>query len=332
MARIIVYGLLILGTFVTKAQTPDIRQQNIVYLDSVEGMIRRTWCDGILIFKDDHSKLLIKQAKRYIQALNEISSDDFEIGDLDKTLKRFGTKVWVESDTDGHVNIQVLGTVFQNFSVRVKLEYIENIIVGKRFSVYQQAHCTCGNSYQGQVDLPLIRRAVAEVATWPITIMDYIHEVYWRKLMYENLALLAGRDSLHKYVYNIRGEESWINKLLDEQFLNDVPLVYDQNDAPWRWPELLMAGKTDLLKKLLYSPSYYFAVNAMEALEYADSLHKVTLSSEIRDRMKEIKIASCRIKTRNFDVRYDRQGYKEIYAPRSQIYYKYDQYIKKHQL
>jgi len=311
------------------AQTPEMQQMNKTYLDSAEAVIRDVFCKGQVQYASHYSKRFIRRALAMVQVMNDISTDDFRLENLDRILHKLRTHARKEIETpQGEVKALVIHASTDNFPVKIRLKVIDGLIVGKDYYIDQKARCNCGGVPQSMQDFPLMKRLLAEHAVFPVKIMDRNDHLYFRKLVYPNLTLLANSRREYRFVYDLKDEDKWTNRLLEEQYIYDR-LIYNPERPDEGFAKLISKGKDRLIMHLLYSPNYFYAVNAMESLIYLESIGRVTIDDSLKARIKAIKEANYPILSAVTDVIYTREGYKNAYMNDSRVIEKYARSLRR---
>ncbi|HLZ85868.1 MAG TPA: hypothetical protein VKQ52_01455, partial [Puia sp.] len=78
-------------------------------------------------------------------------------------------------------------------------------------------------------------------------------------------------------------------RLLSESYILWENSTYDRASPDPRFVDLVRTANSRVLTRMLYSPYYYYAINAMEALTYMAATRQLTLAPALRDRIDRLR-------------------------------------------
>lgn len=305
------------------AQSSNYYDENVKRIDAyINGPIKAYNCKGGMTFPTKYKVSKVKSDLSIMSFINSLFSDktikpDVEgrIGKVKKKSMRVVNSVngLIESD-----DITILGKYLW---VNLKLDFIDGVLVRSKLIMRTTTHGKCG-SHTHLLDFKVVRDFFIKDAKMLFGI-GY-DEITSDTIYSGNLVSLA--EKRNGYKFNIPGSngEGWINEIFTKQYQTDSAGVYDYTKAPKSFVMLIKENRTEVIKDLLFSPNYVTSLNAMEALLYLASIRKIELSTELNDRIKQIKNSSFIIIQQGApDVLYKREGYKELQMTDEKIILKY---------
>jgi hypothetical protein len=313
---------LCLYTYLCKAQSSTITERNIQYLDSLKVMYDDFCQDSVYSF-GGHKKRKLKREYAVINFLNRVFTGNDSLPQLLQQLQRI-RKVRIGSDSAFNGLIRTDKIVFNtDYShVELFLESMDNLVYRKRFEIYCTPSSRCGNGHR-VLDFQWFKEIWAPHFQAPLHVMDLIilQSEIWNE---RNIQQTATNHPDYIIKTNAPGDSSWINTIYANQFRKDSSCCYLSWRVEHPWKSLVKKDRWDVLKDLLYSPNYFMAIHAMEALIYGKDQQKVTLSNNDLQKIESLKKASYKITLQStYDVFITLSSYRSIKTSDNTIINKY---------
>lgn len=294
------------------AQSDDYYNENLRRIEAyINGPIKANSCEGGILFPAKYKPSKVKSDLRIMSLVNSLFNAKTVKADIEDGIKTVRKKeIPIKTSVNGLIesnDITMLGTYL---NLNVKIDLIDNIIVRSKVTLRTTTHGKCG-SHTHLLDFKVIRDFFIRDAKMLFNV-GY-DEMASDTIYSDNLVALAQKRSDYKFSIPGSSTEEWINKIFAKQYQVDSAGAYDYTKAPRSFVMLIKESRIEVLKDLLYSPNYITSVNAMEAMLYLESIGKLQLSTELNNRITQIKNGSFTIMQQGApDVLYRREGYKEL--------------------
>lgn len=321
--HIIVTLLLLINVIVIKAQS-SVYDQNKNYLDSVEFSQKLNFCNKVISYPDRYSKKEVNIDASVIYLLNDISQDSYTETALNISVKR-QKKIRISKVEKYNGLIKVIEVIINGRNLRAEatIESINGFIYRKFFSLSTNTNGRCGSSAFRILDFKLLRN-------FYLGKIDFLINYSYNTLTWVNLNINQLEVSEKKYVdykFNIpkaQDKDNWLQVIFSNQYNSDSSCCYSYIKGNKTFIELIKAERIDLIKDMLYSPNYFYAVNAMEAIIYLSSINKITLDEPMRKKIESIKKGTYPITIRKTEDLFTTvNGYNEINTSDNAVIKKY---------
>ncbi len=294
------------------AQSDDFYNENLSRIDAyINGPVRTYGCEGGMTFPSKYKASKVSADRRIMSFVNNLFNDKTIKSDVEEGLSRVKKKgIPIKTVQNGLIesnDITILGTYLW---VNVKFDFIDNVLIRSKITMRTNTHGKCG-SHTHLLDFKVIRDFFVRDAKMLFNV-GY-DEMASDTIYSDNLSSLARKRNDYKFSIPGSNTEEWVNKILVKQYQTDSSGAYDYAKAPRSFVMLIKENRIEVVKDLLYSPNYVTSVNAMEATLYLKSIGKLQLSTELNNRITQIKNGSFTIMQQGApDVLYKREGYKEL--------------------
>jgi hypothetical protein len=306
------------------AQSNNFYVENARRIDAyINGPLKQYSCEEGMIFPAKYKASKIKSDLTIMSFINSLFDKNTIKPDVEKALSKVRKKsMGLSESVNGLIesdNITILGKYLW---VNIKLDFIDSNLVRSKVTMRTTTHGKCG-SYVNLPDFKVIRDFLIKDSRM-LFVLGYDDEVTSDTVYTENFASLAEKRKDYKFNIPGSGTEDWINEIFIKQYQSDKADVYNYTKPPKDFVRLVKDNKIAEVKDLLFSPSYVTSLNAMESLIYLSSINKVQLTSELNDRITQIKNASFIIMQQGApDVLYTRKGYRELQTTDERVIKKY---------
>lgn len=281
MKKYIVALLVVLSlskVMVCSAQT-TIQERNVMYLDSVEKELKFNFCSNILSYPESYKPAKLKEDKKILLLFNELILNDYSLNTLSKLItKNKKAKIKIEEKKNGLINIVYFFLRGNLITTELKLEVIDSFIYRKTFTISTLTNGKCGESSFRLLDFGLLKKFFID---------DVLFKVKFRsnqlEANYYNAEILLKSSVNHPaFKFNLPTSinNDFTNTLYSNQYNDDSALYYNYLKAPIDFVLLIRNKKNEVLKTLLFSPNYIYAINAMEAILYLGSKNEINLDEE----------------------------------------------------
>lgn len=322
--KIIVLLFLIIASLKGFTQSDDYYIENVRRIDAyTNGPLKMYSCEGGMVFPAKYKASKIKSDLTIISFINSLFSNKTIKPDVERRISKVRKKSMrlVESD-NGLIESSDITILGKYLWVNVKADFIDNILVRSKVTLRTTTHGKCG-SYVDLPDFKVLKNFFIKDSKM-LFIIGYDDEITSDTTYYSNLTLLAAKRKDYKFSIPGSGVEDWINEIFTKQYQTDRADVYNYTTPPKGFARLVKENRTEVIKDLLYSPNYIISVNAMEALLYLSSVGKVQLTTELSNKITQIKNGSFIIMQQGApDVLYKREGYKDLHMTDEKVVRKY---------
>lgn len=306
------------------AQSNDYYTENVRRIDAyANGPIKIYNCEGGMTFPSKYKSSKVKSDAFVVSFINSVIDSKITGNDIDVRLKKAGEKkaVVVKKSINGLIETREILLKGNYLRANIIVGFIDNVIVRSKVRLVTTTHGNCG-SYGHLLDFKVIK-------DFFIKDVKMLFNVEYDEMTSDTIysgSLTSLAEKRKDYKFNIPGSstESWINEIFTKQYYSDSTGAYNYTKAPPYFIKLIKENKIVEVKDLLFSPNYVTSVNAMEALIYLSSVSKVQLTTELNDRITQIKNGSFIIMQQGApDVFYTRKGYGELQTTDERVTKKY---------
>jgi hypothetical protein len=305
------------------AQSNDYYSENVRRIDAyTNGPINVYGCEGGMTFPAKYKASKVRSDLHMMSFVNSLFNNKTIKPDIEKRISKARKKeIPIGKSVNGLIESDDITILGKYLWVNVKFDFIDNVLVRSKVTLRKTTHGKCG-SHTHLLDFKVIRDFYIKDAKMLFGV-GY-DEMSSDTIYSGNLASLA--EKRNGYKFNIPGSsvECWINEIFIKQYQTDSAGAYNYSKPPKDFIKLIKENKIAEVKDLLFSPNYVTSVNAMEALLYLSSVNKVQLTTELNDRITQIKKESFIIMQQGApDVFYKREGYKELQTTDEKVIKKY---------
>jgi len=286
---------------------------------SIDSLLRTQMiCKSNITYPEKYKKSKLKEDLRIIK---------FVDGTVEKYTYNPTTVDWPKKEarvtnTNGVIkieNFKLLGTYLKGDLI---IEFIDSLKTRERIVLTTRTKGSCSEFRDIMMDFNFIRKYVLNNLN--VNFKISLDELTFDTLYLDNIKTLA---KLHEnYKFNVPGtsKEDWINSIFLNQYASEKSCCYQSLKPPAEFIRLIKEQQFDIIHDLLFSPNYFTALNAMEALIYLSDAHKVSLSDADLKRIGEIKNSSIQFKKEMASDFFVTVGsYKELDMTNEKIIKKY---------
>jgi hypothetical protein len=323
----IAIGLLLMSAIAGAAQPGRERiiQNNMASLDSVADRLRYI-CDSIRYPSGYHSAAL-KADRTIIAFLNTYFQSDITVETLHSAEKQLHVqRISEQSIAGGLLSFTTLIIQGHYLEARLKFAQVDGVILHKTVAIStQNSGVWCSSGFRA-LDLQLLKQHFLKDIGFPIRVIDASF-LSAKDLLPASIATVAKQHSEYRFDIPPAGkEDESLRRLFINQYIEDSSCLY-RLGLPDSWMVgLIRQGRTDLIRQFLWSPNYYYAVDAMEALEYLTVIGKVTPDEAMQARFAFLKQADTPIRVQHYpatDVVGTANGYKQLTVTEAELRDKY---------
>lgn len=328
--KIIMVLLIVTISFCRKGVCQTVSgERNYKYIDSAEQNLKQYACNDLLTYPAKYGKKKIKNDTKLVRVLNNIFQKDFNLRQLDVELSK-AQKLKISRNEKMNGLLRVVTIIFNASYVRaeLKLECIDDFIVRKKCLLFSTSNGKCGELGYRTLDFNFLKKYILSELNFLIKISDNTHLV---AVDFDENNLVIASEKHKDFKFNIpdADTEGWVNKILYNQYNSDSSCCYSFSKAEKSFVDLIKNEKIKVIKDLLYSPNYYYSVQAMEALLYLGSVNKVNIDASMRKRMEIIKQSDFDITAKKSDDLFETvRGYKALLVSDEQVLRKYKNSIQ----
>lgn len=307
------------------AQPTEYSVENTKRIDSyLNSPVKANICEGTITFPQKYKSSKIKSDAFIASFINNAISNKITSSDIDARLKKVGKKkaVIIKESITGLIQTKEILLKGNYLRANIILSFIGDRAVRNKVKLVTLTHAKCGVYNNSMLDFKVIREYFTKDAK-VLFVVGY-DELTSDTIYSDNLTALSGQQKEYKFSIPGSSTESWVNEIFTKQYQTDETGAYNYSQAPKDFVRLIKENKIAEVKDLLFSPNYVTSVNAMEALLYLSSVNKVQLTTELNDRITQIKNGSFIIMQQGApDVFYTRKGYKELQTTDEKVIKKY---------
>ncbi|MDF2191565.1 hypothetical protein [Paraflavitalea sp. CAU 1676] len=310
-------------------QTMPVSKRNLQVLDSCEQARIAGFCQGPITYTVTFKERLIKRDQRVMPLLNVIFDSKATPASIRKAAANLGgLKVRPRGiEWNGLIRVERSRVLANYFILDYQIESIDSVIIRKKMLLETYTKSTCNGTAYKVPDFRLLRGHLVPLLTFPITMRDVIY-LYADTLLETNLARLATQYQDYSFATTTGIAHDTANQVLRKQFNSDRACCYERMRIDRDILALAGQNRIDVLKLLLYSPSYYYAVQAMEALIYLEHQGKITFTEPLKEKIRLIKQSNNPITYQTApDVEMIVKGYQAFRMNDEEIINKYSFYL-----
>lgn len=299
-------------------------EQNFKYLDSLENTVKTYLCSGQLIYPEKYDPNAIKEDFLLVQSMNQLFDTNTRVLQFDNTLKRIKKARVTKSETlNGLIKVNKIVINGNYLQIKLTLECIDDVFFRKKMTLTTFTNGRCGVAAQRVLDFNLLKGRFIKSLNFEVRASD--REYLFTDVLLENKIKVAAEK--HKGFIFIASTDSTkylYNRVLRNQFNSDSSCCYSYSTANSYFIMLIKSGNFSLIKDLLYSPNYFYSINAMEALLYLSSINKILIPDVMSKKMDSLKAGRFEIMIqRSPDVITSVNGYMELNTTKESVIKKY---------
>lgn len=319
---------LCLYTSPCNAQSTPITARNIQYLDSLKVMYDDFCQDSVYRF-GKYQKRKLKREFAVLSFLHRMFTGNDKLSQLLEELRKIRkVRIWNDSSFNGLIRTDEIIINTDYTRTKLFLESINNLVYRKRIETDCTPYLRCGVGGYSKLDFQWFKEIWAPHIQSPFHVIDLMHlqSETWN---YRNIELAATTYPKYIFKFNALDDSSWIKTIYANQFRKDSSCCYHSWRVEDPWKSLVKKNRWDVLKDLLYSPNYFMAIHAMEAIIYGQDQQKVTLSNNDLQKIESLKKASYKITLQStYDVFITHSSYRSIKTSDNKIINKYKMAIQ----
>jgi hypothetical protein len=291
-----------------------------VPLDTLRALVE-TSPGSRLTWYGEYNKRRLRKDKDVITFFGTVFNNNKQLPELYGELRKLkGVRIHTAFEQNGLIRSDKITFNTKNVHTELFLESIDSLVYRKKLLLTTTVHAQ-SNILQRVQDYRWVKDAWAPVIQAPFY-SDYYYLVAEVRA-HNNITLTADRHPDYVLKTATPGDAAWIDSLYAGQFRHENSCCYTFNKVGSVLKKLVKNEKWDVLKDLLYSPNYFYAVNAMEALLYGQNQQKVTLNNNDNQKILALKNATWQIISQPFDVVYTYEGYGKLKLTDEKVISKY---------
>jgi hypothetical protein len=303
-------------------------EKNLQYLDSVESTMRTFMCNGILEYPDKHTMKKLSDDLAVIKVLNNILDADFNEAKLAEIKSVKKVRIINDEKKNGLIKINKLIIIGNYLRAELTIEGIDDYVFRKKCLLTTTTAGRCDPSGWKVLDFKLLKEKVIKEMNFPVKIFDNRY-VKADDFSAQNIQMVSHSYPDYKFNTPEPGSKDWIDKVFYKQYNSDSTGYYSYVQAPKDFVALIQNDRLDIIKSLLFSPNYFYAVNATEALIYLSSVNKVVLDDALKLKMTSVKQQKMAITVqRTYDSFATYKDYETMGLTEGRIVAKYQNTLK----
>jgi len=260
------------------------------------------WLDRLL----DTSTISIKKVRQQMSGVRSFRQD----------LKSFSL---------GLINVTEISLAGNYLRMEVSIGHIGDTIFRKGLVLTISKHVRCGKYGNYVLDYQLLKDFVIPRTSFPFRIRD--HElILFGQLLKGSIVAAAQRYPDYNFNLSAFGHrpQEPLDQFLQNQYIVDSGCNYHYDIPDKNFLQLISDSRTDVIVSLLFSPNYYYSVNAMESLLYLQQQKRYNIDQVVKKRIDVIRNDTVsRLVTRSSDVVIYRDGYRSLQTTDEQAIRKY---------
>lgn len=254
----------------------------------------------------------------------KISDANISVLQFDNILNGIKNARVTKSETlNGLIKIMKIVINGNYLRIKLTLESIGDIFFRKKKTLGTATKGRCSPSAQRVLDFKLLKNEFIKRLNFSIRSSD--KEYLVADTFLENkIKIAAASHDKFIFITSTDSNEDSYNRILRNQFNSDSSCRYNYSTANSYFVMLITSEKFSLIKNLLYSPNYFYSINAMEALLYLSTINKIMITDLMRQKMDSLKAGEFKISIRKApDVFVTVNGYKELNTTDEEVVKKY---------
>ena len=285
---------------------------NLKYIDSVEQEMKIHLCNDKIYYPAKYNKKGIKSDKEIIYFLNKIFKEEFTPSTFENELSKLKrTRKSKEEKINGLLKANHLILNGNYLRVEGRIEFIDNVIHRIFFTLSTKTNGRCGESNFRVLDFKLLKECFLRDIDFNIFYKNTVIEL--AKFYPDKIAAAAKNYTDYSFNTPEINKSGAINDILLNQYNSDSSCCYSFLKANKDFVKLIEDNRIDIIKSLLFSPNYFYSLNAMEAVIYLNSINKIAIDNKMKEKIDAIKNATFQVTIqRSEDSFMTVKGYKEI--------------------
>ena len=249
--------------------------------------------------------------------------DDFTEIILEKELQKIKSiRISKEQKVNGLIKVVHLILNGNYLRVEAKLELIDSNTFRKSCVLSTSTNGRCGHAKFRIFDFKLLKECLIPDMTFKISFRNNLIES--GKFIKRSLILSSKNHSDYKFNIPVADRLDFVDRIFLNQYNSDSSCCYSYLQAHRDFVTLVKSDNTDVIKNLLYSPNYFYSIQAMEAILYLNSINKIVIDDSMKERMRFIKQSDCPLTIQKTeDLFMTVGGYKEIKTTDEAVIKKY---------
>jgi hypothetical protein len=301
------------------AQYSRFAARNVRYVDSIKRLIDSFVCKEGLSYPAAYDKNEIANVRSAIRVVNFFLNNDLSEARIDSVTGGIKfAKIDRTAVKNGLLHLLTLGVKTKFLYAELTFEFAGDIVITRKFTLKPFTKVRCGKYGWEYLDFKLLDTLYARQIDYPIRLIDG-KDILLKKVDTGNLVKASHTYTNYRFGTEYFGpggirtpSEDWVPAFLRGQYDPDSSCCYSHVIGDKNFVRLIGAGEFDLIRDLLFSPNYFYAINAMEAMIYLSQTGKLTISGAEKGRMELLRNDISLIIVRNSDVEYHDNGYGEL--------------------
>jgi hypothetical protein len=335
MKKYLYLALLCICVQSASGQSPAVVAGNVHYIDSLRVGIEDSACGGVWTYKIPYGKPYdssdVLEAEDVIGMLNELTADGLTKRKVDEILNRIN---WVNLSEDivreGLLQFVTVSMGGKLLHVRVELAYMDSLLITTDLGIRIYNKVNCHGLADEFVDYRFVLAHYVPKISYPMRVIDRFSTspyMVYRKFHPENLEIEAKAHPGYTMSAACLADSatSWIAQIIRRSYDPDSSCCYLFDRGQPDMLHLISAGRLDMVKDLLWSPSYFYSISAMEALIYLTHVGKIEIDGRMQSRIDDLKRMNYRLMATatGSDVTHMEDGYKDLKMKESAVIKKY---------
>jgi len=312
-------------------QSINVREKNIVYIDSFRHVIETAFCQGDSIHPKVYDRREINKVLSILNIIDFLSKGKLTTVEVDSAFSKikFGA-VYKSNDCNGLLQTVEAKVTVKYLSANVKFVYIDNLLISIKIVLTPHTLIRCDKYGGTLLDFNVLRDIYARNINSLIRIVDMSY-ILIKKLDLDNLVKASNFHKDYQFFseYLSNSGKDWTNNLFLKIYDPDSSCCYSYSKGQEDMIRLIRERRYDLIRDMAFSPNYFYAVNAMEGIIYLVALRKLQIDDRLKDRIERIKNDSCKLFVkRSPDVLGPVNGYKAINSSDEAVVRKYESSLR----
>ncbi len=256
-----------------------IQLENIKKIDSIEEYLLKDFCHSNIIYNKSYKKKYLLKDLLIFDLLNNIFNNNMQMSKLMSLTKKVKlTKVENKNGLVNNLQIIINGNYL---NANIALSFIDSSIINIICSISFTSNGICSKENFKILDFYYLKNLVAKNIKFPIQIRDI--DIVAKKFDTSILKSISNNYPLINFNLPSSKNPDWLNTFFLNQYSNNSKNYYSNEYGDTSIIKLIKENKSDVLKSLIYSPNYFYSINAMEAIVYLGSINKIIIDDNLKN-------------------------------------------------
>lgn len=301
--------------------------RNLKYVDSVTEDLQKNFCNKIFTYPSNLRVNKAKREKYFIAFLNQIINKDFTDKEFELyLLKLKKANVYKVIKQNGLIKNYEIVLYGKYIRVELNLDFIDGLVYRKRCLLNTTSKARCGESGIRFVDFKLFKEAFLKDIDFPIFLFE--NALAGEVFDLHGIQRASLKNTNYRFSIPVLGDTGSLSEIMIKQYKISEACCYSYTKPPADFINLIKNQQIDVIENLIFSPNYFYSINAMEAFIYLNSINKVNIDDIVAARIKKIKEEVFEINIQKTNDLFSLvRGYKGIGISDDEVIRKYSKFF-----